>query len=149
MLKRVQRLLPVIQMAEDAEREAAAALAGAQQQLQAAQAQLQGLEQYRTDYQQQWLTRGQGGVTGEWLMNYQRFLSQLEVAISQQRNNIRWHEQNVHKARELWKKAYTRLEGLRKLVQRYREQAQHQANKAEQKAMDEIAQRLGMRKQGH
>ena len=149
MLKRAKRLMPVVQMAEEAEREAATKLAAAQQQLAGAQAQLEGLEQYRADYQQQWLARGQTGVTGEWLMNYQRFLSQLEVAIAQQRNNIRWHEQNVNRVREVWKNAYTRLEGLRKLVERYRLQARQQADKLEQKAMDEIAQRLGGRRQEH
>lgn len=149
MLKRAKRLMPVVQMAEEAEREAATKLAAAQQQLAGAQAQLEGLEQYRADYQQQWLARGQTGVTGEWLMNYQRFLSQLEVAIAQQRNNIRWHEQNVNRVREVWKNAYTRLEGLRKLVERYRLQASQQADKLEQKAMDEIAQRLGGRRQEH
>lgn len=149
MLKRAKRLMPVVQMAEEAEREAATKLAAAQQQLAGAQAQLEGLEQYRADYQQQWLARGQTGVTGEWLMSYQRFLSQLEVAIAQQRNNIRWHEQNVNRVREVWKNAYTRLEGLRKLVERYRLQARQQADKLEQKAMDEIAQRLGGRRQEH
>lgn len=149
MLKRAKRLLPVIQMAEDAERDAAAKLAKTQQQLMQAEAQLQGLEQYRGDYQQQWQKKGQMGVSGEWLMNYQRFLSQLETAIEQQRNSIRWYQQNVDKARDLWQKAYTRLEGLRKLVQRYQQQAQQQANKIEQKDMDEIAQRLGSIRQRH
>lgn len=149
MLKRVKRLLPVVQMAEEAERDAAAKLAKTQHQLIHAQSQLQGLEQYRGDYQDQWQKQGQMGVSGEWLMNYQRFLSQLETAIEQQRNSIKWHQQNVDKARDLWQTAYTRLEGLRKLVQRYQQQAQQLANKIEQKDMDEIAQRLGLNRQRH
>jgi len=149
VLKRVKRLLPVVQMAEETERAAAGKLAKTQQQLMHAQSQLQGLEQYRGDYQQQWQKQGQMGVSGEWLMNYQRFLSQLETAIEQQRNSIKWHQQNVDKARDLWQTAYTRLEGLRKLVQRYQQQAQQLANKIEQKDMDEIAQRLGLNRQRH
>jgi len=149
MLKRVKRLLPVVQMAEDAERDAAGKLAKTQQQLMQAESQLQGLEQYRGDYQQQWQKQGQMGVSGEWLMNYQRFLSQLETAIEQQRNSIKWHQQNVDKSRDLWQKAYARLEGLRKLVQRYQEQALQLANKIEQKEMDEIAQRLGLVRRRH
>lgn len=149
MLKRVKRLLPVVQMAEETERNAAAKLAKTQHQLMHAQSQLQGLEQYRGDYQDQWQKQGQMGVSGEWLMNYQRFLSQLETAIEQQRNSIKWHQQNVDKARDLWQTAYTRLEGLRKLVQRYQQQAQQLANKIEQKDMDEIAQRLGLNRQRH
>ncbi|MFB1011947.1 MAG: flagellar export protein FliJ [Thiopseudomonas sp.] len=143
MLKRAKRLEPVIQMAEEKEREAAARLARTQQQLQQAEQQLAGLEQYRNDYQQQWITRGQAGVTGEWLMNYQRFLSQLETAIEQQRNSVRWHQQNVAKVREQWQQLYARLEGLKKLVQRYHDQARHAADRQEQKAMDEMAARAG------
>lgn len=143
MLKRAKRLQPVIEMAEEKEREAAARLAKMQQQLQQAEQQLAGLEQYRTDYQQQWIQRGQGGVTGEWLMNYQRFLSQLETAIQQQRNSVNWHRQNVAKVREQWQQLYARLEGLKKLVQRYHDQARHAADRQEQKAMDEMAARAG------
>lgn len=143
MLKKAQRLAPVIQMAEDTERDAVGKLAKQQQLLQQAEQQLTGLEQYRNDYQQQWISRGQAGVTGEWLMNYQRFLSQLETAIAQQRKSIQWHSQNVDKAREQWRQAYTRLEGLKKLVQRYHEQARQRADRQEQKAMDEMAARAG------
>lgn len=143
MLKRAKRLQPVIEMAEEKEREAAARLAKMQRQLQQAEEQLAGLEQYRSDYQQQWIERGQGGVTGEWLMNYQRFLSQLETAIEQQRNSVDWHQQNVAKVREQWQQLYARLEGLKKLVQRYHDQARHAADRQEQKAMDEMAARAG------
>lgn len=149
MRKKIQRLLPVVQMAEDAEREAAARLAKAQQQLQQAQQQLEGLEQYRNDYQQQWVQQGQQGVTGEWLMNYQRFLSQLEVAIEQQRNNLRWHNTNVDKLRQMWQQTYARLEGLKKLIEKYRTQIQQIADKREQKEMDEFAQRIGSNSGGY
>lgn len=147
MLKKAKRLAPVIEMAEQTEQEAAGKLAKLQQQLLQAEQQLAGLEQYRNDYQQQWITRGQTGVTGEWLMNYQRFLSQLETAIEQQRNSVQWHQRNAEKAREQWQKAYTRLEGLKKLVQRYHDQARHIADRQEQKDMDEMAARAGLLKQ--
>ena len=142
MNKRAQRLLPVIDMAQTAEREAAGVLRQYQAALQNAQQQLHNLQQYRDDYQQQWIDKGQTGVSGQWLMNYQRFLSQLEVAIEQQQKSVAWHENNLHTAQTTWQQAYARLEGLRKLVQRYREEAQKAADKQEQKLLDEMAQRL-------
>ena len=145
MNKRAQRLLPVIDMAQTAEQEAAAKLRQYQAALQQAQQQLQNLEHYRDDYQQQWIDKGQTGVSGQWLMNYQRFLSQLEVAIEQQQKSLAWHENNVRSSQTLWQQAYARLEGLRKLVQRYREEAQKAADKQEQKLLDEMAQRLILR----
>lgn len=149
MNKRAQRLLPVIDMAQTAEQEAAAKLRQYQAALQQAQQQLQNLEHYRDDYQQQWIDKDQAGVSGQWLMNYQRFLSQLEVAIEQQQKSLAWHENNVRSSQTVWQQAYARLEGLRKLVQRYREEAQKAADKQEQKLLDEMAQRLMMRAASH
>ena len=142
MNRRVQRLLPVVDMAKTEEREAAGHLSSYQHALNQAQQQLENLEQYRDDYQQQWIDKGQVGVSGQWLMNYQRFLSQLEVAVDQQRKSLAWHEHNLNHARTVWQQAYARVEGLRKLVQRYRDEAQKTADKQEQKMLDEMAQRL-------
>ncbi|SIR83608.1 flagellar FliJ protein [Aquipseudomonas alcaligenes] len=145
---RAARLAPVIEMAERAEREAARQLAHCQGLLGKAEAQLGELERYRADYQQQWISEGSKGVSGQWLMNYQRFLSQLETAIGQQLQSIAWHRQNVDKARAAWQQRYARVEGLRKLVQRYLDEARAAADKREQKLLDELAQRLPPRDDG-
>ena len=139
---RAARLAPVVEMAEKDERDAAALLGRCQGQLQQAEMQLGDLERYRGDYQQQWMTEGQHGVSGQWLINYQRFLSQLETAIGQQRNSVQWHRSNVLKAREAWQQRYARLEGLRKLVKRYLDEARMAEDKREQKLLDELSQRL-------
>ena len=139
---RASRLAPVVDMAQRAERAAAVQLARAQGQLTQAEVKLGELERYRSDYQQQWLQSGRQGVSGQWLMNYQRFLSQLEQAISQQAQALSWHQGVVDKARQQWQERYARLEGLRKLVQRYRDEARLAEDKREQKQLDELAQRL-------
>lgn len=142
---RAARLRPVIEMAERAEREAARQLGQAQLQLGQAEAKLGELRQYFNDYQQQWLTQGSQGVSGQWLMNYQRFLSQLESAIGQQQRSVDWHRNNLNKLREQWQQRRGRLEGLGKLVERYRLEAQRLADKREQKLLDEFSQRLAGR----
>jgi flagellar FliJ protein len=139
---RAARLAPVIVMAERAEREAVMQLGHCQGLLNQAQVKLGELEQYRGDYQQQWITEGERGVSGQWLMNYQRFLSQLETAIGQQRQTVAWHGNNLDKVREVWQQRYARLEGLRKLVKRYQEEARLSADKREQKLLDELSQRI-------
>lgn len=138
---RAARLAPVIDMAERAEREAARNLGRAQSLLTQAEIKLGELERYLGDYQQQWLTQGRQGVSGQWLMGYQRFLSQLETAIGQQRQAVTWHLNSVNKARELWQQRYARLEALRKLVLRYQHEARQAEDKREQKMFDELAQR--------
>ncbi|MNF62662.1 Flagellar FliJ protein [compost metagenome] len=142
---RAARLAPVVEMAERAEREAARMLGRCQGQLTQAEMKLGELERYRADYQQQWLEEGKRGVSGQWLMNYQRFLSQLESAIGQQLQSVKWHRDNLDKARAAWQQRHARLEGLRKLVQRYLDEARAADDKREQKLLDELAQRLPAR----
>jgi len=142
---RAARLGPVVDMAERAEREAAMQLGHAQGLLRQAEVQLGDLERYRGDYQQQWINEGQRGVSGQWLMNYQRFLTQLETAIGQQRNSVDWHRANMDKVRDVWQQRYARLEGLRKLVKRYQDEARMAEDKREQKLLDELSQRLSGR----
>ncbi|MBA1200845.1 flagella biosynthesis chaperone FliJ [Pseudomonas capeferrum] len=139
---RAARLAPVVQMAEETERKAAQRLGQLQQQVVQAQAKLTELERFREDYQKQWIARGGQGVDGSWLVNYQRFLGQLETAMTQQRQSLVWHQNNLKNARDTWQQAYARVEGLRKLVQRYLEEARRAEDKREQRLLDELSQRL-------
>ncbi|MFQ6572783.1 flagellar export protein FliJ [Pseudomonas sp. UM16] len=139
---RAARLTPVVEMAENAERQAAQRLGQFQQQVNMAQAKLAELDRFREDYQLQWIDRGGQGVSGSWLVNYQRFLGQLESAMTQQRQSLAWHQNNLNNARGTWQQAYARVEGLRKLVQRYIDEARLIEDKREQKLLDELSQRL-------
>ncbi|NBA95770.1 flagellar export protein FliJ [Pseudomonas sp. R5(2019)] len=139
---RASRLAPVVEMAENAERQAAQRLGQFQQQVNLAQAKLAELDRFRSDYQQQWISQGSQGVSGMWLMNYQRFLNQLETAVGQQQQSLTWHQNNLKNARGTWQQAYARVEGLRKLVQRYIDEARQLEDKREQKLLDELSQRL-------
>jgi flagellar FliJ protein len=139
---RAERLAPVVDMAESAERAAAQRLGHFQGQVRLAENKLDELEQFRLSYQQQWIDKGGTGVSGQWLMNYQRFLNQLETAVGQQRKSLEWHQNNLNQARGTWQQAYARVEGLRKLVQRYVDEARKLEDKREQKLLDELSQRL-------
>lgn len=139
---RAARLAPVVDMAEEAERKAAQRLGHFQQQVAQAQAKLTELEHFREGYQSQWIDRGGQGVNGNWLVSYQRFLAQLETAMTQQRQSLAWHQNNLNNARGTWQQAYAQVEGLRKLVQRYMEEARRAEDKREQKLLDELSQRL-------
>lgn len=139
---RSSRLAPVVDMAEKAEKTAAQRLGYFQGQVHLAESKLGDLERFRGEYQQQWIERGSQGVSGQWLMGYQGFLNQLETAVAQQRHSLAWHQNNLEKARESWQQAFARVEGLRKLVQRYIDEARAIEDKREQKLLDELSQRL-------
>jgi len=139
---RAARLAPVVDMAEKAEKTAVQRLGYFQGQVRLAESKLGDLERFRGEYQQQWIERGTKGVSGQWLMGYQGFLNQLETAVGQQRQSLVWHQNNLDKARESWQEAFARVEGLRKLVQRYIDEARALEDKREQKLLDELSQRL-------
>lgn len=138
---RIRRLAPVLDMALDEERKAAGRLGEAQQQLDNARARLQDLEFYCSEYQKGWVQRGQQGVGRDWLLNYQRFLAQMQTAIEQQQQTVTWNGQSLEKAREQWRQRYQRLEAMRKLIERYQEEARLKADRQEQKLLDELSQR--------
>ncbi|NER59569.1 flagella biosynthesis chaperone FliJ [Pseudomonas sp. MAFF212428] len=139
---RAARLVPVVEMAEEAERKAVQRLGQFQQQVSMAETKLRELDQFRSEYQNQWMEKGGQGVSGSWLMGYQRFLSQLDTAVAQQQQSLVWHQTNLNNARANWQQAYARVEGLRKLVQRYIDEARVLEDKREQKLLDELSQRL-------
>ena len=141
-LSRAARLAPVVDMAEKAEKTAVLRLGHFQGQVRVAESKLADLEAFRLEYQEQWIVRGSSGVSGQWLLGYQGFLAQLGTAIDQQRQSLNWHQNNLNKARDTWQQAFARVEGLRKLVQRYRDEAQQLEDKREQKLLDELSQRL-------
>jgi flagellar FliJ protein len=66
----------------------------------------------------------------------------LETAVGQQRQSLAWHQNNLNNARATWQQAYARVEGLRKLVQRYILEARQLEDKREQRLLDELSQRL-------
>ncbi|BBP78554.1 flagella biosynthesis chaperone FliJ [Pseudomonas gingeri NCPPB 3146 = LMG 5327] len=139
---RAARLAPVVEMAESTERTAVQRLGYFQGQVRLAQSKLADLEGFRLQYQEQWIERGRHGVSSQWLLGYQQFLSQLDTAVAQQRQSLAWHQNNLDKGRVAWQEAYTRVEGLRKLVQRYIDEARQLEDKREQKLLDELSQRL-------
>ncbi|MFJ2540801.1 MULTISPECIES: flagellar export protein FliJ [unclassified Pseudomonas] len=141
-VSRAARLAPVVDMAEQAEKTAVQRLGYFQGQVKVAESKLADLHAFRLDYSQQWIVRGSTGVSGQWLLGFQGFLAQLDTAVDQQRQSLVWHQNNLDKAREAWQQAFAKVEGLRKLVQRYREEAQRLEDKREQKLLDELSQRL-------
>ncbi|KJZ33851.1 MULTISPECIES: flagellar export protein FliJ [Pseudomonas] len=141
-LSRAARLAPVVEMAEKAEKTAVMRLGHFQGQVRVAESKLADLEAFRLEYQEQWIVRGSSGVSGQWLLGYQGFLAQLGTAIDQQRQSLNWHQNNLSKARDSWQQAFARVEGLRKLVQRYMDEARQLEDKREQRLLDELSQRL-------
>ena len=141
-VSRAARLAPVVDMAEKAEKTAVQRMGYFQGQVKVAESKLADLNAFRLDYSEQWIVRGSTGVSGQWLLGFQGFLAQLDTAVDQQRQSLVWHQNNLNNARGTWQQAYARVEGLRKLVQRYMDEARRAEDKREQRLLDELSQRL-------
>ena len=123
---RIRRLTPVLDIALDEERKAAGMLGDCQRQLDDSQARLRDLEIYCKEYQNGWT---------------QRFMAQMQTAIEQQNQTVIWHGKSLEKAREVWRQRYQRLEAMRKLIERYQQEARVRADKQAQKLLDELSPR--------
>lgn len=139
--ERVRRMTPVLNLALEEEKKAARMLGECQQQLDDAEQRLRDLEHYSGEYAKGWAQRGSQGVGREWLLNYQRFMGQMETAIGQQAQTRDWHQQSLERAREQWRQRYQRVEALRQLIERYHDEARARDDKQEQKLLDELTQR--------
>lgn len=138
---RIRRLAPVVEMAVEEERKAAARLGESQKQVDDARVRLRDLEFYCSEYEKGWTQRGSQGVGRDWLLNYQRFMAQMQTAIEQQTQTVKWYETSLDKVREQWRQRYQRVEALRKLIERYQQEARARADRQEQKLLDELSQR--------
>lgn len=112
---RLQTLLKLAAMREQA---AARQLAASSERLQQAQLQGQQLQQYERDYQQRYTDLGSETVSRNFLLNYQGFFRQLQTAQTQQSQTVQMRESDREQARLRWVEQYARG----RLLNRVREQ---------------------------
>ena len=140
-LKALQVAVELAERRRDAARKA---LLDQQRTQQAAQQQLDQLQGYAEETQDRWGLRENAQVEPEVMRHHYRFMARLEHAIGLQVQVVAQQQARVDQARQVLRETELRLESLRKVVQRRREELAHQAQRREQKETDErAAQRLG------
>lgn len=134
------------ELAQDQLEQATLALGQLQQNLLAAQQQLEMLEGYLHDYRVRLQDSIQHGLSAAGWQNYQRFISTLEGAIGEQRNVVTQAESRLSAGRTNWQSCKQRLNSFDTLRTR-REQARTVVeNRREQRANDEFSARLVQRR---
>ena len=141
MNKRSRRFQLIQRIARHSEDQAAQQLGKAQQHLNAQEQRLQELIAYRDEYAQQFHANGQSGLDGRQLQAYQSFLSQLNQAIEQQKQQILTAQQKCDERRHDWRKQHTHSEVLNSAVKRIKGQEQRKQQRQEQRSNDEQAMR--------
>ena len=117
------------------------ALAAHTRRLNDAQAQLQMLVDYRSDYRARLDHAARQGIGGEGLRNFRVFLGNLEAAITQQGNVLTTLHAQLRAAREAWQKHQRRVGSYKVLDERQVTQARRAEERREQSQQDEAASR--------
>ena len=132
------------------ERDAAAqALHAAGLQAEAARAQHGELSGYRLDYQQRWTHSFAQATTMDIVACYQSFGQRLNQAVDTQGHVANHADQRQLRARDALRQAELRCAALRQLIARRQAEAAKLVQRSEQRAADEFAARVHLRRNAH
>jgi len=136
-MKKSVRLRPVRDLKQQQERTEAKKLADLQQQLQLARRKCEELEGYLKDYFTSINTQRQQVQQASQLALYQAFVSRLQQAIQHQQQIIKQRELAVQAQSRKWVTARERLRTMDDLIVRTQQQEQLEADKRDQKILDD------------
>ncbi len=110
----------------------------ANQNLQANQQKLQGLNDFRLEYSQQLHLKGQSGLSSAGFGQYHAFIAKIEEAIRQQASTVNTAKQVVSQRKTLWLKQQIKAKAVAKLIENKKIKAAAVVTKNEQKMLDEF-----------
>lgn len=143
----METLAVLLEQAEAQRNAALAAFNQARSRRDGARDQARDLEAYRNDYQQRWNQQFQSRGAGlDILRCYQAFADRLELALAQQAHAIEVCEQTLVRANDTLAAHELRVASVRKLIERREDEARRGAERREQRACDEMAQRIAARR---
>lgn len=135
--KRSDRFKPIHSIAQQSEDKAAHTLGKIQHQLNEHQQKLTELMQYHQDYIARFNEQAAKGMSVVQVQSYQKFISQLKVAITQQKEHITLATEACDSSRVDWTVERQKTQVLEKVMTRYQRQEQKTANRKEQRLSDE------------
>ena len=141
-MTRSEKLQPVVKHVDKNEKSALEAVAFSQQQLQKQRNQLQQLNDYINEYTQQHTVAQSGSFSSMQLQEYNRFFTQLNDTITRQTQVVAMAQREVDMKRQKWKLTRSRSDAMHKIVDKIEASELKQADKIEQKFMDEVALRI-------
>lgn len=138
-MTRSRRIRPVVEIAENRERDAARQLGLIRQNVADQEKRLEELMQYREEYNRRLTGEGSNRMGARKLQEYQIFLSRLNQAVEQQKQVLAQARREYDEKSRHWAKHRTHAKVMNKVEERFRKQEQHEEGKKEQKEMDEHA----------
>ncbi len=136
-LKRSQRFKPIHNLAQQSEDVAAQMLGKIQRELSNHHLKLSELMKYYQDYTTRFNQQAEKGMSASQVQSYQKFISQLEVAITEQKKHISRTSEACDTSRANWTVERQKTQVLEKVISRYQKQEQQIHNRQEQRLSDE------------
>jgi flagellar protein FliJ len=136
---------PLATLLDQAEAQRNTALAAFNQALarrDAARTQLHDLDQYRSDYTQRWQQQFQRAAALEIVRAYHQFAERLTLALTQQERALGIAEQTLARANDTLTANELRVASVRKLIERRQADGRLRDERRDQRAQDEMAQRV-------
>lgn len=137
MQKRSRRLQTVVKLARLRQRLAAEQLGESSSNAESQQMQLQQLKRYQQDYGDNFKALAAAGSNPSQLINYQRFMANLDQAAVAQSQRAVLAEDQRERARADWQQLYSREKSLDKLVQRTRQEEDREEEGKRQREQDD------------
>ena len=136
-LKRSDRFKPIHNLAQQSEDVAAQTLGKIQRELSEHHLKLSELMQYYEDYITSFNEKAIKGMSIVQVQSYQKFISQLEIAITEQKKHIARITEACDSSRADWTVERQKTQVLKKVMTRYQKQEQQIHNRQEQRLSDE------------
>ena len=144
-MTRSKKLKPVVKHVDNNEKSALEAVAFSQQKLQQQQHKLQQLNDYKNEYSQKLSGAQAASVSAIQLKEFNRFFTQLNDTIIQQTQIVAMAQRELDLKRQKWKLTRSRSDAMHKIVDKIEASELQQAEKIEQKLMDEVALRISLK----
>ena len=105
--------------------------------------QLEQLQAYRDEYVRN-STQSSGTMDAVKLQNYRSFLDRLGEAMRQHAQSLQLAHEELDKRRAQWSEKRIEAESLSRVVDRFRKEEQHAADRREQREGDDAAMRVAL-----
>ncbi|MCF7966984.1 MAG: flagellar export protein FliJ [Methylobacter tundripaludum] len=142
-MKKSQRIKTIVDIKATQEKNALEVLGALQRKLLTMQAQVQGLRNYRQEYQDRFDQMGVKGVNVAQLLEFRSFIEKLDKAIMGQEQVLISIEAEVMAKRKIWEELHHKTQSLQKVCDSALVVEMKQEAKREQQEQDERASRIG------
>lgn len=138
-----KRFEPIHEIASTSAKDLSRAMGEAGRKVADLERQLEQLQSYRDEYARN-STQSAGPIDAVKLQNYRSFLDRLGEALRQHLKNLDAARGEYEKRRALWSEKRIEAESLSRVVDRFRKEEQHAADRREQREGDDAAMRISL-----